>query len=318
MRFLIAALALALAAPASQAQTWPDKPVHIVIAFTPGSATDVIARSMSNELSAKLGQPVIIENKPGAGGTIAATLVAKAAPDGYTLLVNSSGHTVSPWIYGNLSYDTAKDLIGVSLLARQPNIMVASPDKGWKTVGDMVKQAKEQPGKISFASAGVGAATHINGEKFRVAAGIDVLHVPYKGTPEALNDVMGGRVEYFFSPVVSALSLVRDKRVVALANGSPIRSSVLPDVPTTEEAGYKGSGYDYWAGLLAPAGTPPAVIDKLNAAVIAALALPEVKERLAKIGAEPAPTTPKEFDALVVRELKENGELVKAAGIKAQ
>jgi len=317
MRLLMGALALALASPA-QGQTWPDKPVHLVIAFTPGSATDVIARSMSNELSARLGQPVIVENKPGAGGTIAAAQVAKAAPDGYTLLVNSSGHTVSPWIYSKLPYDTAKDLMGVSLLARQPNVLVASPDKGWKTVGDLVKQAKAEPGKMSFASAGVGAATHINGERFKLAAGIDVLHVPYKGTPEALNDVMGGRVEYFFSPVVAALSLVNDKRVVALANGSPKRSSVLPDVPTTEEAGYQGSGYDYWAGLLAPAGTPPAVIDKLNKAVIATLALPEVKARLAKIGADPAPTTPKEFDELIVRELKENGELVKAAGIKAQ
>ncbi|HYD07321.1 MAG TPA: tripartite tricarboxylate transporter substrate-binding protein, partial [Reyranella sp.] len=251
-------------------------------------------------------------------GTIAAALVAKAAPDGYTLLVNSSGHTVSPWIYSKLAYDTAKDLMGVSLLARQPNILVTSPNKGWKTVGDLVKEAKAQPGKIHFASAGVGSATHINGEKFKFAASIDVQHVPYKGTPEALNDVMGGRVEYFFSPVVAALSLVRDKRVVALANGSPSRSSVLPDVPTTEEAGYKGAGYDYWAGLLTPAGTPPAVVEKLNAAVIAALAMPEVKERLAKIGADPAPTRPKEFDGLVVRELKENGELVKAAGIKAQ
>ena len=318
MRLLIAAIGLAIAGTAAQAQSWPEKPIHIVVAFTPGSATDVIGRAVSNELSAKLGQPVIIENKPGAGGTIAAGLVAKAAPDGYTLLLNSSGHTVSPWIYDKLTYDTAKDLMGVSLIARQPNIMVVSPDKGWKSVGDLVKQAKAQPGKISFASAGVGSATHMNGEKFKAAAGIDVLHVPYKGTPEALNDVMGGRVEYFFSPVVAALSLVRDKRVVALANGSPVRSSVLPDVPTTEEAGYKSSGYDYWAGLLAPAGTPPAVIDKLKKALVAALAQPEVKERLGKIGADPAPTTPKEFDELVARELKENGALIKAAGIKAQ
>jgi tripartite-type tricarboxylate transporter receptor subunit TctC len=317
MRLLIATLALALAAPV-QAQTWPDKPVHVIIAFTPGSATDVIARSMSNELSAKLGQPVIVENKPGAGGTIAAGLVAKAPPDGYTLLVNSSGHTVSPWIYKSLSYDTAKDLMGISLLARQPNIMVVSPDRGWKTVGDVVKQAKAEPGKMAFASAGVGSATHMNGEKFKAAAGIDILHVPYKGTPEALNDVMGGRVDYFFSPVVAALSLVRDKRLMAMANGSPTRSSVLPDVPTTEEAGYKGSGYDYWAGLLAPAGTPPAVIDKLNKAVAEVLALPEVKERLAKIGADPAPNQPKQFDDLVKRELVENGALIKAAGIKAQ
>jgi len=317
MRLLIAAVALAFALPAHAETSWPEKPVHVIVAFTPGSATDVIARAMSNELSARLGQPVIVENKPGAGGTIAAAQVARATPDGYTLLVNSSGHTVSPYIY-KLGYDTAKDLIGVSLLARQPNILVVSPDKGWKTAADLVKEAKAHPGKMSFGSAGVGSATHINGEKFKVAAGIDVLHVPYKGTPEALNDVMGGRVEYFFSPVVSALSLIHEKRVIALANGSPKRSSVLPDVPTTEEAGYKGSGYDYWAGMLAPAGTPPAVIEKLNKAVVEVLAMPEVKERLAKIGADPSPTSPKDFDDLVVRELKENAELVKAAGIKGQ
>ena len=320
MRLLIAAVALAVAGTATSptwADTWPEKPVHVIVAFTPGSATDVIARAMSNDLSAKLGQPVIVENKPGAGGTIAAGQVAKATPDGYTLLVNSSGHTVSPYIY-KLSYDPAKDLMGISLLARQPNILVVSPDKGWKTAADLVKEAKAHPGKISFGSAGVGSATHFNGEKFKLAAGIDVLHVPYKGTPEALNDVMGGRVEYFFSPVVSALSLIHEKRVIALANGSPRRSSVLPDVPTTEEAGYKGSGYDYWAGLLAPAGTPPAVIDKVNTAVVEVLAMAEVKERLSKIGADPSPTKPKDFDDLVVRELKENGELVKAAGIKGQ
>jgi len=321
MRLLIAAVALAFASTAPLrvvAQNWPEKPVHIIVAFTPGSATDVIARAMSNELSAKLGQPVIIENKPGAGGTIAAGLVSKAAPDGYTLLVNSSGHTVSPYIYAKLPYDTVKDLKGVSLLARQPNILVASPAKNWTSAADLVREAKANAGKISFASAGVGAATHINGEKFKVSAGIDVLHVPYKGTPEALNDVMGGRVEYFFSPVVAALSLIKDKRVTALANGSPTRSFVLPELPTTEEAGFKNSGYDYWAGLLAPAGLPPAVMEKLNKAVIAALAEPAVKERLAKIGAEATPNSSKEFDELVVRELKENEALVKAAGITPQ
>jgi tripartite-type tricarboxylate transporter receptor subunit TctC len=318
MRLLIAAAGLAVVATTAQAQTWPQKPVHIIVAFTPGSATDVMARSVSNELSERLGQPVIIENRPGAGGTIAAAQVAKATPDGYTLLVNSSGHTVNPWIYEKLPYDTAKDLMGVTIIARQPNVLVVSPDKGWKTVADLVNQAKAQPGKMSFASAGVGSATHMNGEKFKVAARIDVLHVPYKGTPEALNDVMGGRVDYFFSPVVSALSIVNDKRLMALAVGSPARASVLPNVPTTEEAGYKGSAYNYWAGVFAPAGTPPAAIERLNKELVAVLALPEVKERLAKVGADPAPTTPAEFDALVVRELAENSELVKAAGIKAQ
>jgi tripartite-type tricarboxylate transporter receptor subunit TctC len=319
MRLLIAAVGLALAATnTAQAQTWPQKPVHIIVAFTPGSATDIMARAVSNELSERLGQPVIVENRPGAGGTIAAAQVAKATPDGYTLLVNSSGHTVNPWIYEKLPYDTAKDLMGVTIIARQPNVLVVSPDRGWKTVNDLVAEAKANPGKMAFASAGVGSATHINGEKFKVSAAIDVLHVPYKGTPEALNDVMGKRVDYFFSPVVSALSIVRDKKLMALAVGSPTRASVLPDVPTTEEAGYKNSSYNYWAGVLAPAGTPRAVIDRLNKALVAVLALPEVKERLAKIGADPSPTTPQEFDELVLRELAEYRELVKAAGIKAQ
>jgi tripartite-type tricarboxylate transporter receptor subunit TctC len=322
MRLLFAALVAALAGtaagPSTWAQSWPDKPVHIVVAFTPGSATDVIGRSVSNELSARLGQPVIVENRPGAGGTIAAAQVAKASPDGYTLLLNSSGHTVNPWIYTNLAYDTVRDLRGITLLARQPNVLVVSPERGWKTLADLVTQVRAQPGKMAFASAGVGSATHMNGEKFKVAARLDILHVPYKGTPEALNDVMGGRVDYFFSPVVSALSIVRDRRLIALAVGSPSRASVLPDVPTTEEAGYPGSAYNYWAGLLAPAGTPSAVIERLNRELLVVLAMPEVKERLAKVGGDPAPTTPQEFDALVVRELKENGDLVKAAGIKAQ
>src|SRR5476649_984792 len=277
----VAALAAVFAAPTAEAQTYPSKPIHVIVAFTPGSATDVIARAVAQSMSERIGQPVMIDNRPGAGGTIAAAQVAKAAPDGYTLLVNSSGHTVNPWIYPSLPYDTAKDLMGVSIMARQPNVLVVSPTRGWTTVGDMVKAAKAAPGKMSFASAGVGSATHMNGEKFKAAAGIDVLHVPYKGTPEALNDVMGGRVDYFFSPVVSALSIVNDKRLQALAVGSHARASVLPDVPTTEEAGYKGSAYNYWAGLLAPAGTPPRIIERLNKELVAALALPAVKERLA-------------------------------------
>ena len=314
----VAAAATVLAASAAGAQTYPSKPIHVIVAFTPGSATDVIARAVAQAMSERIGQPVMIENRPGAGGTIAAAQVAKAAPDGYTVLVNSSGHTVNPWIYPSLPYDTAKDLMGVSLLARQPNVLVVAPTRGWATTADLVKAAKAEPGKITFASAGTGSATHMNGEKFRVAADINVLHIPYKGTPEALNDTMGGRVDYFFAPVVSALSIVRDKRLLALAVGSPARSSVLPDVQTTEEQGYKGSAYNYWAGLLAPAGTPPAVIERLNKEIVAALATPEVKDRLGALGADAAPMAPADFDRMIVQELKENGELVKAAGIKAQ
>jgi tripartite-type tricarboxylate transporter receptor subunit TctC len=307
-----------VAAPAAYAQTYPDKPIHIVVAFTPGSATDVVARAVAQAMSQSMGQPIVIDNRPGAGGTIAATLVAKTPPDGYTLLVHSSGHTVNPSIYPNLGYDTVKDLVGISVLAQQPNILVAAPSKGWKTAGDLVKAAQAEPGKLTYASAGAGSGTHMNAEKFRLHAKFDALHIPYKGTPEALNDTMTGRVDFFFAPVVSALSIVRDGKLVALAVGSRKRASVLPDVPTTQEAGYPGSAYNFWIGLLAPAGTPPALVARLNAEVAKALASPEVKERLGALGADPAPMASADFDKLIARELVENAEIVKEAGIKLQ
>ena len=318
MRFVMMAAAVALAASAAHAQAYPTKPVHVIVPFTPGSATDVVARTVAQALSTRMGQVFVVENRPGAGGTIGANLVAKAAPDGYTLLVNSSGHTVNPSIYPSLPFDTAKDFTGVSLLAEQPNILVVAPSKGWKTAGDLVKAAKAEPGKLTYASAGAGSATHMNAEKFRVSAGIDAVHIPYKGTPEALTDTMNGRVDYFFAPVIAALPMVRDNRVTALAVGSAKRASVLPDVPTTEEAGYPGSAYNFWVGMLAPAGTPPAIVEQLNKEVTAALASPEVKDRLAALGADAAPMPAADFDKMIAQELKDNAELVKQAGITVQ
>ena len=318
MRLIMAALAAAFAASAAHAQTYPNKPVHAIVPFTPGSATDVVARTVAQALSTRMGQVFVVENRPGAGGTIGANLVAKAAPDGYTLLVNSSGHTVNPSIYPSIPFDTAKDLAGISLLAEQPNILVVAPSKGWKTAGDLVKAAKAEPGKLTYASAGAGSATHMNAEKFRVSAGIDAVHIPYKGTPEALTDTMNGRVDYFFAPVIAALPMVRDNRVTALAVGSAKRASVLPDVPTTEEAGYPGSAYNFWVGMLAPAGTPPAIVDQLNKEVTAALASPEVKDRLAALGADAAPMPAADFDKMIAQELKDNAQLVKQAGITVQ
>src|SRR5882724_6234341 len=260
--FALAVTAL-LSAPPVSAQTYPDKPIHVVVPFTPGSATDVVARAIAQAMSKNMGQTVLIENKPGAGGTIGTGQVAKSPPDGYTVLVTSSAHTANPSIYPNLTYDTAKDLPAISLLAQQPNIMVASPAKGWKTAADFVKAAKEQPGKLNYASAGTGSGTHMNAEKFKFSAGIDAVHIPYKGTPEALTDTMNGRVDIFFAPVIAALPMIRDNRVVALGNGSAKRASVLPDLPTTEEQGFKGSGYNFWVGMFAPAGTPPELIARL-------------------------------------------------------
>ena len=230
----------------------------------------------------------------------------------------SSGHTVNPSIYPSLPFDTAKDFTGVSLLAEQPNILVVAPSKGWKTAGDLVKAAKAEPGKLTYASAGAGSATHMNAEKFRVSAGIDAVHIPYKGTPEALTDTMNGRVDYFFAPVIAALPMVRDNRVTALAVGSAKRASVLPDVPTTEEAGYPGSAYNFWVGMLAPAGTPPTIVEQLNKEVTAALASPEVKDRLAALGADAAPMPAADFDKMIAQELKDNAALVKQAGITVQ
>jgi tripartite-type tricarboxylate transporter receptor subunit TctC len=318
MRLVMMAAAAVVAASAAHTQTYPTKPVHVIVPFTPGSATDVVARTVAQALSTRMGQVFVVENRPGAGGTIGANLVAKAAPDGYTLLVNSSGHTVNPSIYPSLPFDTAKDLAGISLLAEQPNILVAAPSKDWKTAGDLVKAAKAEPGKLTYASAGAGSATHMNAEKFRVSAGIDTMHIPYKGTPEALTDTMNGRVDYFFAPVIAALPMVRDNRVTALAVGSAKRASVLPDVPTTEEAGYPGSAYNFWVGMLAPAGTPPAIVERLNQEVAAALASPEVKDRLAALGADAAAMPAADFDKMIAQELKENAALVKQAGITVQ
>jgi tripartite-type tricarboxylate transporter receptor subunit TctC len=318
MRLVSIALAAILAAATAHAESFPDKPIHIIVPFSPGSATDVTARAVAQQLSQKLGQPIVVDNRPGAGGTIGANQVAKAAPDGYTLLVHSSGHTVNPSIYANPGYDTRKDLMGVSMLAELPNVLVVPPSKGWKTAGDLVKVAKANPGKLSYGSAGTGSGTHMNAEKFRLRAGFDAVHVPYKGPPEGLQDIMGDRIDFMFAPIISAISLIKDGRVTTLAVGSAKRSSILADIQTTEEAGYPGSAYRFWVGMLAPAGTPPAVIERLNAEVKEALASPQIKERLAALGAEAAPTSPSEFDKLIAQELVENAALAKEAGIKPQ
>ena len=313
----VAALAI-LVAPVAPAQSYPDKPIHIVVPFSPGSATDITARAISQVMSKKLGQPVVIDNRPGAGGTIGAAQVARAAPDGYTLLVHSSGHTVNPSIFANLGYDTQKDFVGISMLAELPNVLVVSPSKGWKTASDLVKAAKAAPGKLTYGSSGAGSGTHMNAEKFRLRAGFDAVHVPYKGPPEALTDIMGDRIDFLFAPVLTALSLIRENRISAIALGGAKRSSVLPDVPTTEEAGYPNSAYRFWVGMLAPAGTPPAVVQRLNTEVKEALASPEIKERLGSLGADAEPMMPADLDKLIARELVENAALAKEAGLKPQ
>jgi tripartite-type tricarboxylate transporter receptor subunit TctC len=300
------------------AETWPDQPIHIVVPFTAGSATDVVARIVAAEMARSLGQPVIVDNRPGAGGTIGAGHVARAEPSGYTLLANSSAHTVNPAIYPDMTYDARVDLRAITMLAQQPNILVAAPSKGWKTAADYAQAATAEPGKLTYATAGTGSGTHLNAEKFRLSAQIGVVHVPYRGTPEALRDTMAGETDLCFCPIVAALPMIKQGRVVARANGSPRRASVLPDLATTEEQGLPDSGYTFWIGLFAPAGTPRRVIDRLNAEAKRALESPEVRERLQELGTDPSPTTSQELERIIRWEIRDNTDLAKKAAIRLQ
>jgi len=314
---LVALLLLAWA-PAVMGQGYPTRQVHIIVPFTAGSATDILARTFGQKLSEMWNQSVIVDNRPGAGGTIGAALVAKSPPDGYTLLVHSAAQAYNPSIYPSLPYDTVKDFVDVAPLGGQPNVLVVAPSAGIKTLAELIALAKQKPGQLNFASAGTGSGTHINGEKFKLAAGIDVVHIPYKGTPEALTDTMAGRVTYFFSPISAALPLVRDGKLVALAVSTAKRSSVLPNVPTIAESGLPGFDYSLWIGMFAPAGTPPEVVERIARDVNAAGQAPDVKERLAALGAEPIPMTPSEFKRFVDAEIVESAKVIKAAGIKPQ
>lgn len=308
-----------LAQPAKgQAQAWPTKPLRATVAFTAGSATDVIARTLGERLFAQLGQPVVVENRPGASGTIGAAIVARAEPDGYTLLVQSSTHTLTPSTYLKLPYDTVRDLAGVTPLASLANVLVVAPSRGMRSARDLVAAAKAKPGAMSYASGGIGSAAQLNAERFRMSAGFDALHVPFKGAPEALTEVMAGRVDFYFSPIVPALPLVRDGKLSAIAIGSPKRASALPDVPTTLEAGFADSEYNFWVGLIVPGKTPRPLVKRIYQETQKALQSPEMVARMKTIGAEPMPMTPEEFDAHIRAEIALNAKLVKAAGIQPQ
>lgn len=318
MRQLATFLATALLATAAAAQSFPSKPIKLVVPFTAGSGTDIIARTVGEAMAKSMGQPVVIENKPGAGGTIGAAQVAKSEADGYTLLIHSSGHALNPAIYPSLPYDTLKDLTGITPLAALPNVLVVSPTRGWKTVADMLGAAKAKPGQLNYASAGQGSATHMNAEKFKLRAGIDAQHVPFKGTPEAITDIIGGRNDWFFAPLSSALPLIKDGKLQALAVSTAARSPALPEVPTTVEAGVAGSDYTFWVGMIAPAATPPAVVKRLHEEVQKALAQPDVKERMTKLGADAFTLSPDAFNAYIKVEMDSAAQIAKAANLKAQ
>ena len=311
---MLGAASSVMAQPASP-QAWPTRPMRVVVPFTAASATDITARLVAERLSRQFGQNLVVENRPGAGGTIGIGVVARAEPDGYTLLVHSSSYTVTPTTYPNAPYDTLRDLSGIMPLANLPNVLVISPAKGIRSVKELVATAKAKPGVLNYASAGAGSATQLNAERFRLGAGFTATHVPFKGTPEALADVFSGRVDYYFCPVIAVLQFIKEGKLLALAAGSSKRSSALPDVPTTLEAGIPNSDYNFWVGMFVPSKTPRAIKDKLYENTLRALQNPDTKERMDKLGAEPMIMTPAEFDRYIRNEIATNSALVKAAGV---
>lgn len=314
----IAVVATGGFAATAVAQAWPTKQaIKVVVPLTAGSATDILARVIFEQVSRQIGQTIFIENRPGAAQTLGAAAVAKSEADGYTILVNSSSHTVVPSTFTSLPFNVAKDFAAIAPLANIPTVMAVSPSKGYKTVQEFVAAAKAKPGSVNYGSGGVGNSTHFAAERFRLAAGFQGVHVPFKGAVDALTEVLAGRVDFYFSPVPPALSLIQEGKLVGLAVSSARRASALPNVPTTVEAGFPNSGYEFWVGAFVPAATPRPVVERLNQEVMKALDVPAIRERMRQMGADPMPMTPAEFDAYVVKEIEANAALVKAAGIKA-
>ena len=317
-RFVVAAVALATALPVAAVaqQKYPAKPIRMLVPFSAGSQTDILARWVGEKIVESWGQQVVVDNRPSAGGTIASEYVLAANPDGHTLMMVSTGHAGNATLYSKLSYDTVKDFAGISRVASVPNLLVVAPTLGPKTQKDLIAYAKARPGKINFSSAGIGSGTQINGEMFKLAAGIEATHVPYKGAHESLNEAATGRVHFTFSPILVAMGQVKAGRVVVLAVSTAKRSALFPDVPTVAEAGIPGFDFDQWYGLLASAKTPRPIIGQVNKEIVRILNLPDIKERMLTQGATPAPTTPEEFDAFIRSEVKRFAKVLIAAGAR--
>ncbi len=312
------ALVTTLSFMATAQDSFPNKPIQMIVPFSAGSQTDILARMVGKKMSENWGQPVVVVNRPGGGGIAASRIVARAAPDGYTLLAHSAGFAVAATLYSKLPYDPLKDFAGVTQISTGPHVLVVTPSLGVKSVSDLIALAKRKPGQLNFGSAGIGGATHLSGEQFRFAADINVVHVPYKGTLEALIDTMAGRVQYFMSPIGPALSFIKDGRLLALAVTTARRSPVLPDVPTVAEAALPGFEFDSWSGLWAPARTPKAVLNQLSNEVARILALPDVRERMQSEGVVPKSSTPEEFATFTRAEIEKLGKVVKASGARAE
>lgn len=310
----LVALSVALSS-AALAQTWPAQPIRAYIPFGAGSATDIIPRTVFDAMSKELGQTITVENKGGAGGTIGIGEVVRAKPDGYTILANSSAQTIAPWIVPNFPYDVAKNLSGVLMIGQNANVLLVMPSKGWKTAQDLVAAAKVKPGTLNYGSAGVGTATHISAARFSLAAGIQTTHVPYKGGAEALTDLLGGRIDFLFTPISTALPLIRDGRVVPLMVSTAARASDLPNVPAPGDIGLPNAVTTVWYAVFMPAKTPHDIVEKFHAVGMKVLATPEMQAKMKKLAVDPMPMTTAEMDKFVAADLANNGKLIKAAGI---
>ncbi len=313
---LIFILSSFFAGAAVHAEGWPSRLSKVTIPFGAGSATDVVPRLVFDRLAAELGQPIVIENRAGAGGTLGTAVVAKADPDGYSILAHSSALTIAPAIFPNLAFDATKDLASVLMIGSSANVMIVPTSRPWKTVQDFIADAKAKPGSISFGSVGIGSAVHISAEKFRLAAGIEATHVPYRGGSEVVTDILGARIDFYFCPLATALPLIREGQVRALLVSTPQRVADLPDVPTPREAGLKDAESAIWFGVFVPSKTPRDIIATFHAAGQKVLTEPAMQQSLQKLGVEALPMTPSEMDELVVRETASNMEVIKAAGIK--
>jgi len=297
---------------------FPQRPVRVLIPVSAGSQTDIVARLLGQRMSENWGQQVLVDNRPGAGGTVAGNMLVSAQPDGHTLMLNSISHAVNASLYAKLPFDTLKDFAGVAQVGSTPNVLVVSPEVPARNLRDLIALAKSRPGQLNFASAGIGTGTHLNGEQFKLAAGIDIVHVPFKGTPEALNDVASNRVQMFFAPLSPALPFVRDRRVLPLAVSTQRRAPALPELPTVAEAGLPGFEFDLWLGILAPSKTPRPVVKLISAEVRRVLELPDVRERMLGQGVDPRYTTPEEFDRFIRSEVDRIAKIVKASGARVE
>jgi tripartite-type tricarboxylate transporter receptor subunit TctC len=311
------AIVLAVTSYSALPAEYPSRPIRLVVPFTPGSAADILARTIGPKLSEAWGQQVVVDDRPSAGGTVAGSIVATAAPDGHTLMLTSSAFAGSAALYDKLPYDSIRDFSGVSLITQTALLLTVSPALGPKTVKELIALAQQKPGGLNYSSAGIGSGTHYAGELFNLAAGIKAVHVPYRGTPEAITDLMSGRMHYGMSPPLSALPHVRGGRLTAVGVTSPQRMPMLPDVPTIAEAALPGFEYQGWFGVLAPARVPRPVVAKLNAELVRIMALPDVQERIARDGSVAKSSTPAEFDKLVRDEIAMRTKVFKAAGAKA-